>query len=123
MSNPTVIAIDELGVVHAAELWNQRPVRVTYENSWPSHAAFEAGRQGKLHGGTAAANLRTVSKGSSRGAGPQKKQGRVYVRGGAADAVELCVHGNRAAYCENCETWHCGCPGSPKHECEELPWL
>lgn len=69
------------------------------------------------HGGTASANLRTVSKGSSRGVGPQKKQGRVHGRGGAADNVKLCTHGNRAAQCGGCSGWYCGCPGSVAHSC------
>jgi hypothetical protein len=50
-------AVDERGTS-----WN-------YEAEW--REAFKRGDVG-------AANMRTVSKGSSRGAGPQKKQGRVY---------------------------------------------
>lgn len=102
-------ARDEMGVLRAV---NERGVSFTYEREWP-HALFEEG-----HGGTAAKNLRTVSKGSSRGVGPQKKQGRVRGNGGAADKVEMCRHGNKAVHCSSCRAWHCGCPGSPAHHCE-----
>jgi hypothetical protein len=90
---------------------DERCTSWSYAAEWP-HELFE-----QRHGGTAARNLRTVSKGSSRGAGPQKKQGRVSRRGGAADDVKLCAHGQRAVQC-SCG-WHCGCPGSPAHVCSE----
>lgn len=95
--------------------------RVTFEREWPSHAVFEAGVSGMHHGGTAAAGLRTVSKGSSRGAGPQVKQGRVRRRGGPADAVHLCKHGQGSVQCSSCSAWHCLCPGSLAHVCAEVP--
>jgi hypothetical protein len=93
---------DSLGIVCANP--------VTYEAEW-------AGVFRERHGGTAAANLRTVSKGSSRGAGPKKKQGRQYRAGGAAEDVRRCPHGQRMVRCEGCSAWHCGCPGSPAHGC------
>lgn len=107
---PSQMVRDEVGVIRAV---NERGVSFTYEAEWPSEL-FE-----QRHGGTAAHNLRTVSKGSSRGAGPQKKQGRVRGRGGAADAVNMCGHGQRAAHCGTCHAWHCACPGSPSHLCQQ----
>lgn len=103
-------ARDGAGVLRAV---NERGVSFTYAAEWPAEL-FESG-----HGGTAARNLRTVSKGSSRGAGPQKKQGRVHRRGGPAQHVHLCVHGQRAVQCPACPAWHCACPGSVAHVCSE----
>lgn len=109
MTTHTHERCDGAGVLRAC---NERGVSFTFEAEWRD--AFR-----ERHGGTASANLRTVSKGSSRGAGPQKKQGRVYGRGGAADDVAMCLHGLRAVYCSSCSTWHCACPGSLKHACAE----
>jgi hypothetical protein len=92
---------------------DERGTSWSYAAEWP-HELFE-----KRDGGTAARDLRTVSKGSSRGAGPQKKQGRVRRRGGAADFVHLCKHGQRSVQCLSCPAWHCACPGSPTHVCQE----
>lgn len=110
------VARDRAGVARAA---SESGVAITYANEWPSSAVFERGRIGKENGGTAAAGLRTVSKGSSRGAGPLKKQGRVTRRGGSADDVPLCAHGQRQAKCGRCSALHCGCPGSLAHVCSE----
>lgn len=104
------IARDEVGVARAA---NERGVSFTHAEEWPAKL-FE-----QRHGGTAAADLRTVSKGSSRGAGPQKKQGRVRRTGGSADFVHLCKHGQRSKQCSSCPAWHCVCPGAPAHVCQE----
>lgn len=87
----------------------------TFASEWPDELFTQQ------HGGTAAANLRTVSKGSSRGAGPKVKQGRVRRRGGPADDVHLCKHGQRSVQCPNCPAWHCLCPGSPAHVCQGAP--
>lgn len=110
------MAPDSLGVMRAVD---ERGVSFTYAHEWPSHEVFEAGLRHELGAGTAAANLRTVSKGSSRGAGPMKKQGRVRREGGAADAVAMCLHGQRKTSCARCGAAHCGCPGSPAHACAE----
>lgn len=107
---PSQMARDEVGVVRAV---NERGVHFTYAEEWPNDL-FE-----KRDGGTAAADLRTVSKGSSRGAGPKVKKGRVRGRGGAADVVNMCGHGQRAAQCTACRVWHCACPGSPAHVCQQ----
>lgn len=103
----TRLARDGAGVLRAC---NERGVHFTYEAEW--REAFKRGDVG-------AGNLRTVSKGSSRGAGPQKKQGRVYGRGGLADDVTMCKHGLRAVCCSNCRQWHCACPGQQAHACAE----
>lgn len=108
MSNQA--ARDSLGVKRAC---NERGVSFTYAADWPEEL-FES-----RHGGTGAKGLRTVSKGSSRGAGPQKKQGRVRRRGDLAEAVHLCKHGLRARQCSSCPAWHCCCPGSVAHVCAE----
>jgi hypothetical protein len=104
------IAPDGAGVRRAC---NERGVSFTYASEWPDEL-FE-----KRDGGTAAQNLRTVSKGSSRGAGPLKKQGRVRRSGGSAENVHLCKHGQRSAPCSSCPAWHCVCPGAPTHVCSE----
>jgi hypothetical protein len=112
MSKPLhQVAHDGAGVLRPVD---ERGTSWGYEAEWG--AVFE-----QRHGGTAARNLRTVSKGSSRGAGPQKKQGRVSERGGPADDVKRCAHGQRSVQCSGCSAWHCACPGSPKHACEVHP--
>lgn len=98
-------ARDGVGVLRAVD---SRGTAVTFEAEW--NAVLERGDVG-------AAGLRTVSKGSSRGDGPKVKQGRVRRRGGPADDVKLCRHGQRSVRCA-CG-WHCECPGSLVHVCLE----
>jgi hypothetical protein len=104
----TRYAYDGAGVLRAV---TDSGVCFTYEREWRDLGTGTAS--------TAAANLRTVSKGSSRGAGPKVKQGRVRREGGAADYVAMCLHGQRQAQCSRCGALHCGCPGSPAHQCKE----
>lgn len=99
---------DADGIIGAGVLIDGKPVRISFAGEW--RAVFERGDVG-------AANMRTVAKGSSRGDGPQKNQGRVYGRGGQAEDVHRCKHGQRSVQCR-CG-WHCECPGSPRHVCSE----
>lgn len=100
-------ARDSIGVFRACD---GAGVGFTFEREWAE--VFRKGDVG-------AAGKRTWSKGSARGEGPQVRVGYVRRRGGEAEALKLCAHGQRAAQCSGCSSWHCGCPGSAAHVCRE----
>lgn len=65
-----------------------------------------------------------VSKGSSRGAGPQKKRGAVHVR--ASSGIDwdkhppLCKCGQKMIGCFGCGDMYCASPGHVPHRCAEV---
>jgi len=63
---------------------------------------------------------RVWSKGSARGAGPQKQRRSVYVRlGVVAEDTPLCQHGLAMCRCDECGVYFAGHPGQPPHRCGE----
>lgn len=72
--------------------------------------------------GTGAANLRVVSKGSSRGAGPQVKRGRVYRHAFEGHPARVtCPCGKVKLRCDECGVFWCNAPGHAAHECGRAP--
>jgi hypothetical protein len=72
-----------------------------------------------------AVSNRQVSKGSSRGAGPQKRKGAVHVREFSpidwSKEPPRCPCGGAKEKCGSCGDWYCAAPGHLKHACGGAP--
>lgn len=72
-------------------------------------------------GNVGAQDLRVVSKGSSRGAGPKVKKGRVHPRRFEHPERTACPCGRVMLRCDDCGAFWCNAPGHAAHVHEVRP--